>query len=60
MKIHGKVGIGINTLADDVDLDVAGAVRVPRQKIHTGSEQSSQGTHSKGDIVWNDNPNQVV
>ena len=56
MKIHGKVGIGVNTLADDVSLDVAGAVRVQGKKFDTGSEQPSQGTHSKGDIVWNDNP----
>ena len=50
------IGIGINTLADDVSLDVAGAVRVQGKKFDTGSEQPSQGTHSKGDIVWNDNP----
>ena len=56
MKIHGKLGIGINTLADDVSLEVAGAVRVQGRKFDTGSEQPSQGTHSKGDIVYNDNP----
>lgn len=50
------VGIGVKNFTDDVDLTVAGAVRIQDKKFEVGSGAPSAGNYKKGDIVWNDNP----
>ena len=51
-----KVGIGVNNFAEDVDLTVAGSVRIENKKFEVGVDIPSSGTYIKGDIVWNANP----
>jgi len=62
LRVHSKttfdcsVGIGVNNFEDDVDLTVAGAVRIQNRKQESGEESPSQGNYRKGDIVWNTDP----
>lgn len=62
LRVHSKttfdcpVGIGVNNFEDDVDLTVAGAVRIQNRKQESGGESPSQGNYRKGDIVWNTDP----
>lgn len=51
-----KVGIGVNNFAEDVDLTVAGSVRIQNKKYEVGVDIPSAGAYLKGDIVWNANP----
>ena len=54
--IQGKVGIGVKNFQKDVDLTVAGSVRIENKKFEIGSQSPTAGTYIQGDIVWNDNP----
>jgi len=62
LRVHSKttfdcsVGIGVNNFEDDVDLTVAGAVRIQNRKQESGEESPPQGNYRKGDIVWNTDP----
>jgi hypothetical protein len=50
------VGIGVKNFTDDVDLTVAGPVRMDGRKFQVSNGTPTNGTYQKGDIVWNDNP----
>jgi hypothetical protein len=50
------IGIGVNNFQDDVDLTVAGAVRIQDKKQEVSNEQPSSGSYVKGDIAWNADP----
>jgi len=50
------IGIGVNNFQDDVDLTVAGAVRIQDKKQEVSNEQPSAGSYVKGDIAWNTDP----
>jgi len=52
----GKVGVGVKNFSDDVDLTVAGPVRIEGRKFEVSDNTPTSGTYQKGDIVWNENP----
>lgn len=52
----GKVGIGAKNFDEDVDLTVAGPVRIDSKKFEVGDKIPTSGRYAKGDIVWNSNP----
>lgn len=52
----GKVGIGVKNFAEDVDLTVAGPVRIEGKKFEVSNNTPTSGTYQKGDIVWSENP----
>lgn len=56
VKVEGKLGVNINNVSADVDLDVAGAMRFDGKKMESGKTAPKDGTYKKGDIVWNNNP----
>ena len=45
-----------NILGEDVDLQVAGAVRIQDKKISVGNEAPISGNYNKGDLQYNTNP----
>jgi len=56
VRLNGKMSIGVKTADDRVDLHVAGAIKF-NERIHQYADSApQQGNHSKGDIVWNTNP----
>jgi hypothetical protein len=56
VKVEGKLGVNVNNVGADVDLDVAGAMRFDGKKMESGKASPKDGTYKKGDIVWNNNP----
>lgn len=56
VSIHGRLGIGINNVEDDVSITTAGPVRLQGKKYSVGSRPPRKGKFLKGDIVWNDDP----
>ena len=54
--IKGQVGIGVKNFTPDADLTVSGPIRFQDKKQEVGSGIPESGNYSKGDIVWNDNP----
>jgi hypothetical protein len=52
----GKVGIGVKNFGDDVDLTVAGPVRLEGKKFQVSNGTPTSGSYQKGDIVWNEDP----
>ena len=52
----GKVGIGVKNFAEDVDLTVAGPVRLHGRKFEVSDKTPTSGTYQKGDIVWSETP----
>lgn len=56
VNIHGKLAVGVNTIDNRVDLHVAGSIKF-NERIHQYAVSPPQhGLHTKGDIVWNTNP----
>lgn len=55
-NVHGKLGINTAYVSDDVDLQVAGAVRIQQKKIQYNTNAPTQGSHNKGDITYNTEP----
>jgi len=56
VHIEGKVGIGVKNFQNDVDLTVAGPVRIQNKKFDTGTHPPTTGPYLSGDIVWNADP----
>lgn len=56
VKIYGPVSVGVNTPDPDVDFTVKGDVKIADKKFTNGTSAPTQGTFSKGDICWNQNP----
>lgn len=50
------VGIGVKNFTDDVDLTVAGPVRMDGRKFEVSNAIPANGTYQRGDIVWNEAP----
>ena len=50
------IGIGVNNFEDDVDLTVAGPIRIQNQKFENSDAHPQHGHYLKGDIVWNTDP----
>jgi hypothetical protein len=56
VTVNGKLSLGVKTPDPNVDLHVAGAVRL-NNKLHMVSDlPPTKGNFNKGDIVWNSNP----
>jgi hypothetical protein len=51
-----KVGVGVDTIADNVDLETKNAVRFQSKKFEVGNQVPVTGVYRKGDIVWTDDP----
>lgn len=56
VKVYGPVSLGINNPDPTVDLAVKGDISFADKKFTTGSLAPTEGTFSKGDICWNNNP----
>jgi|SaaInl0LU_22_DNA_1037365.scaffolds.fasta_scaffold05917_5 hypothetical protein len=52
----GNVGIGVKNFAEDVQLTVAGPVRIDGRKFQVSDSTPTSGTYQKGDIVWSETP----
>ena len=57
VKVSGKLGVGVNTVDEDVMLSVGGNVKFANKKFSSGTDIPTSGLYNKGDIVWNANPN---
>lgn len=58
VKVHGKLSVGVNNPDPNVDLHVAGPVRI-NNRLHMYADQPPiSGNYSAGDIVWNTDPRQ--
>ena len=55
-KINGKLGVNVNNMASDVDLEVRGGVKFDNKKFTTGDSVPTSGSYKKGDIVWSNDP----
>jgi hypothetical protein len=56
VTVHGKISVGVKVPDPNVDLHVAGAVRLNNHIQMYASEAPSSGTYTIGDIVWNERP----
>ena len=56
VEIKGSLGINVQYPGEDVDLQVAGAVRIQDKKISVGHEAPIKGNNNKGDLQYNTNP----
>lgn len=57
--INGKMSIGLQTVGNHTQLDVAGNIRFSEKLFATGNKAPTQGSFRKGDIVWNDDPKET-
>lgn len=56
VKLFGPVSVNVNTPEPGFDLEVQGDVKLGGKKFVNGSAAPTAGTFTKGDICWNDNP----
>jgi len=56
VTVNGKIGVNVNNIKDDTDLETAGPVRFQSKKFEVSNQEPKQGVYSKGDIVWSDDP----
>lgn len=56
VKVQGKLGVNVNNVSADVDLDVAGAMRFSGKKMESAIAAPVDGSYKLGDIVWNNAP----
>jgi hypothetical protein len=54
--IHGSLGVGVDTVPNDVAIETSLPVRFQGKKFEVNSEVPKTGLYNKGDMVWNDNP----
>lgn len=56
VKLHGKLSVGVTNPDKNVDLHVAGDVRLNNRLYTSSSRPPVKGTFSVGDICWNSQP----
>tara|TARA_B100000927_G_scaffold239308_1_gene200388 strand:- start:671 stop:1738 length:1068 start_codon:yes stop_codon:yes gene_type:complete len=56
VEVKGALGIKVQYPGDDVDLQVAGAIRFQDKKMAVANEIPSSGNHNQGDMIYNNNP----
>ena len=56
VKVFGPLSVNVNNPDNSVDLEVQGDVKLGGKKFINGLGAPTQGTFSKGDICWNENP----
>lgn len=58
IRVHGKLSVGVNNPDPNVDLHVAGPVRI-NNRVHMYADKPPiSGNYSIGDIIWNTDPRQ--
>jgi len=57
--VNGKMSIGVQSIGDNAQLEIAGNIRFADKLFMVGSNSPSQGTYRKGDIVWNEDPKET-
>ena len=57
--VNGKMSVGIQTIGEHAQLEVAGNIRFADKLFMVGSAAPTQGIYRKGDIVWNDDPKET-
>ena len=56
VEVKGALGIKVQYPGDDVDLQVAGAIRFQDKKMAVANEIPLGGNHNQGDMIYNNNP----
>ena len=56
VEVKGALGIKVQYPGDDVDLQVAGAIRFQDKKMAVANEIPLSGNHNQGDMIYNNNP----
>jgi hypothetical protein len=56
VKVFGPLSVGVNNPDPSLSLAVSGNMSFAGRKFITGSDRPSTGSHTVGDICWNDNP----
>jgi len=56
VEVKGALGIKVQYPGDDVDLQVAGAIRFSDKRLAVSNEAPLTGNHNQGDIVYDTNP----
>jgi len=56
VEVKGTLGIKVQYPGDDVDLQVAGAIRFADKRLAVGNEMPTTGNNNQGDIVYDSNP----
>ena len=56
VEVKGTLGIKVQYPGEDVDLQVAGAIRFMDKKVAVGSEAPTTGSNNIGDIVYSNDP----
>ena len=54
VTVHGKLGVGVNSVDSDVSLSTSGPVKFENKKFMNGTDIPTSGTFRQGDIVWNE------
>jgi hypothetical protein len=57
-SVHGKLSIGVNNPDPNVDLHVRGGIKFANRTHIVDSHPPQGGSWNKGDVVWNENPEQ--
>jgi hypothetical protein len=55
VTVHGKLGVGVNNVDDDVSFATDGPIKFDNKKFMNGDAIPTAGTFRQGDIVWNTN-----
>ncbi len=58
VRVHGKLSVGVNNPDPNVDLHVAGPVRINNRLHMYADKPPISGNYSIGDIIWNTDPKQ--
>tara|TARA_X000000950_G_scaffold151444_1_gene186490 strand:- start:1586 stop:2653 length:1068 start_codon:yes stop_codon:yes gene_type:complete len=56
VEVKGALGVKVQYPGDDVDLQVAGAIRFADKRLAVGKEMPTTGNNNQGDIVYDTNP----
>jgi hypothetical protein len=55
VSVYGKLGVGVNNVADDVSIATANGIKISGTKIMTGTSIPDSGVFRQGDVVYNTN-----
>ena len=57
--INGTLAVGMQSVGENAQLEVAGNIRFSDRLFTTGVKAPTAGTYRKGDIVWNSEPKET-
>ena len=55
LVVHGKLGVGVKNMDNDVSIASKGPIMIEGKKISNGDDIPETGTFRQGDIVYNNN-----